>query len=538
MMQQVAVSSKRKHMDTPITPTILGRLSGALSITQNELVAKFGKQKHSLVCNHCHNQGCISITSIKHDSDSDSDEDDTDASLHLEFQCTICRTPQQLDLIKQALGITNKKVKVPHTTTIAPTPTATSSTPLPGTPAALVSPVDFATSAQYQQLKTLIQCSNCAAQGSPVKFGFTKANPPRPRFKCNQCTQLFGIQHVEGMISLISSSTSQPTTDFATIAPAAANPDRTTTTLTSSSSSLIAEADCTTMDSEESATHHNVPSTTSNSPSLTQQYSSTSESDVINFLLSSVQQLTEQANTNQAKFDYITTLIEQNKKLELDLQPTKIKYAQGQYRSHQPTAANLELATQVFNAAQIPPTAEYKYLYFPCNKRMKPSVIRQKLTLVGVDNLRILDAHCPDWNTIALLIHTNYETDLLAKFHAAKVNPITYDYCDPIHLRDQRHASLSREEKVTKLNQIFKNNLLRSLSFMRYPTCHSVAKFFHRQEILTTEELESYLHNSKQKQIADAFPPNATNNQPSSSSSSSQEALQSPIAASDTTTQL
>ncbi|KAG1083947.1 hypothetical protein G6F42_022000 [Rhizopus arrhizus] len=523
-------------------------------------------------------------------------------------------------------------VKVPHTTTIAPTPTATSSTPLPGTPAALVSPVDFATSAQYQQLKTLIQCSNCAAQGSLVKFGFTKANPPRPRFKCNQCTQLFGIQHVEGMISLISSSTSQPTTDLATITPAAANPDRTTTTLTSSSSSLIAEADCTTMDSEESATHHNVPSTTSNSPSLTQQYSSTSESDVINFLLNSVQQLTEQANTNQAKFDYITTLIEQNKKLELDLQvqknenimqkkeieklkklleqkntknnmntqknitqeqntqeqntqkntqntmtntqhdtdnitdssdfpllttatdtnttvtltyaqqaqkkPTKIKYARGQYRSHQPTAANLELATQVFNAAQIPPTAEYKYLYFPCNKRMKPSVIRQKLTLVGVDNLRILDAHCPDWNTIALLIHTNYETDLLAKFHAAKVNSITYDYCDPIHLRDQRHASLSREEKVTKLNQIFKNNLLRSLSFMRYPTCHSVSKFFHRQEILTTEELESYLHNSKQKQIADAFPPNATNNQPSSSSSSSQEALQSPIAASDTTTQL
>jgi len=351
------------------------------------------------------------------------------------------------------------------------------------------------------------------------------------------------------------------------------------------------------MDSEESATHHNVPSTTSNSPSLTQQYSSTSESDVINFLLNSVQQLTEQANTNQAKFDYITTLIEQNKKLELDLQVqknenimqkkeieklkklleqkntknnmnTQKNITQEQNTQEQNTQKNtqntmtntqhdtdnitdssdfplLTTATDTNTTvtltyaqqAQKKPT-KYKYLYFPCNKRMKPSVIRQKLTLVGVDNLRILDAHCPDWNTIALLIHTNYETDLLAKFHAAKVNSITYDYCDPIHLRDQRHASLSREEKVTKLNQIFKNNLLRSLSFMRYPTCHSVSKFFHRQEILTTEELESYLHNSKQKQIADAFPPNATNNQPSSSSSSSQEALQSPIAASDTTTQL
>ncbi|CEP09369.1 hypothetical protein, partial, partial [Parasitella parasitica] len=77
---------------------------------------------------------------------------------------------------------------------------------------------------------------------------------------------------------------------------------------------------------------------------------------------------------------------------------TRPKYAPGQYRSHQPTLANLELASKVFNSSQQPPTADYKYLYFPSNKRLKPSVIRSRLTLLGVDNVRILDAHCPDWN--------------------------------------------------------------------------------------------------------------------------------------------
>ncbi|CEP06798.1 hypothetical protein [Parasitella parasitica] len=78
----------------------------------------------------------------------------------------------------------------------------------------------------------------------------------------------------------------------------------------------------------------------------------------------------------------------------------KNKYAPGQYRSHQPTTANLELASKIFNSTQQPPTAEYKYLYFPSNKRLKPSVIRSRLTLLGVDNVRILDAHCPDWNQV------------------------------------------------------------------------------------------------------------------------------------------
>ncbi|CEP08546.1 hypothetical protein [Parasitella parasitica] len=83
---------------------------------------------------------------------------------------------------------------------------------------------------------------------------------------------------------------------------------------------------------------------------------------------------------------------------------------------------------------------------------------------------------------------------------------------------------------------------MRSLSFMRYPTCYSVAKYFYRQNILTADELNTFLTNSKRQQIATVFPPNVTTaittQQPPSSASHPPEAIQSPPAASDTTTQL
>lgn len=141
MLQPTPSFGKQKLIKTPITANILDRLSGALSFSQNKIVVKFGKQKHSLICKYCTNQGCISITSIKHDSDSDSDSDD---HLHLEFQCTICRTTQSLAYMHQELGITNKKFK-----TIAPVPAPSLSTPLPGTPASMVSPQDIAYSEKY-----------------------------------------------------------------------------------------------------------------------------------------------------------------------------------------------------------------------------------------------------------------------------------------------------------------------------------------------------------------------------------------------------
>ncbi|CEP09848.1 hypothetical protein, partial, partial [Parasitella parasitica] len=48
-----------------------------------------------------------------------------------------------------------------------------------------------------------------------------------------------------------------------------------------------------------------------------------SNSQVIKFLLDSVKKLTDQANENQQKFDYINTLIEQNEQLKNELKEQK-----------------------------------------------------------------------------------------------------------------------------------------------------------------------------------------------------------------------
>ncbi|CEP09273.1 hypothetical protein [Parasitella parasitica] len=609
LLHSTATGGKRKLIETPVTPSILSRLSGTLTDTQNNIVSKFGKFRHNIKCENCTNVGCISITTIHHDSNSDED-DDTDEDIPFEFQCTVCHRTQSTTHMNQALGIASKKLKTDGSAPVSISPVPSTSTPIPGTPASMISDEDAASSEKYMQFKSSIRCIECLAIGSLVKFGFTKSSPPRPRFQCNHCKRIFNITNIVDMMDELHAS----------------NPTRSHDLTTPEEDIFITDAQPTTT-TPEIASQESIDFALLDTPP---------NSEVLNFLLDSVKRLTEQAAEHQEKFDYINTLLEQNEQLKNELKeqkkenelqkkenesqrkeienlknmikeqktqknttmnnilnttnietnqrstetsgptaqtvqsnmlidntntsfpalptatPTyaqqaqkpatpKFKYAPGQFRSHQPTVANLELASKVFNATQQPPTAEYKYLYFPSNKRMKPSLIRSKLTLLGIDNVRILDAHCPDWNVIGLLIHANYESELLSKFTAARVSPIQYNYFDPIHLRDQRHSALSDSEKVTKLQSIFKNNLLRSLSFMRYPTCHSVAKFFHRKDILTTTELTAFLQNKKQQQIAQAFPPNDTTSQQNSTTSvlhTSQESFQSPPAASDSNMQL
>ncbi|CEP12475.1 hypothetical protein [Parasitella parasitica] len=501
-LQTTSSGNKRKLAETPVTPSILNRLSGTLSGIQNELILKFGKSKHKLNCEHCTNIGCISITTIRHDSDSGSgnkrklaetpvtpsilsrlsgtlsgiqndlilkfgkskhkltcehctnvgcisitsirhesdsyDEEETNNTPPFDFQCTICRRDQSTAHIHQALGLISN----------------------PGTPASLVSAQDIASSAMYMQLKDQIHCAR-----------------------------------VQSYWFLVDMMEDIPVTQ----------PIPSDTLPTQQEDILLTDAQPTSS-TPEIASQDSIDFFLVDAPAQ----SSSPDSAVINFLLES-----------QARKPALS----------------KIKYAPGQFRSHKPTAENLDLASKIFNSTQQPPTAEYKYLYFPSNKRMKPSVIRSRLTLLRIDNVRILDAHSPDWNVIGLLIHINYEAELLSKFAAAQVHPISYDYLDPVHLRDQRHSALPNSEKVTKLQSIFKNNLMRSLSFMRYPTCHSVAKFFHRQAILTTTELNTFLKNSKQHQIATVFPANSTTTaapqQSLTLSPNFQAIVQSPPAASD-----
>ncbi|CEP09051.1 hypothetical protein, partial, partial [Parasitella parasitica] len=294
--------SKRRCTETPVTPSILSRLSGTLSSAQNELVSKFGKTKNTIYCEHCTNIGCISITSLRHDSDFDENEDIIESTPPLEFQCIICGREQSENHMHQALGIMSKKSK--NDTTPA---TIATFTPLPGTPASMVSAEDNALSEQYQQLKHRISCIECAAIGTMVKFGFTQTTQPRPRFQCSHCKRIFNISVMADMMSELSiaqqppQSTLSPPTLEEDIEITDAQPTGETSVMHESQEDLM-----------PTWIDENITSS-----------STSSNSQVIQFLLDSVKSLTAQATENQAKFDYINTLIERNEQLKNQLKEQK-----------------------------------------------------------------------------------------------------------------------------------------------------------------------------------------------------------------------
>jgi hypothetical protein len=130
---------------------------------------------------------------------------------------------------------------------------------------------------------------------------------------------------------------------------------------------------------------------------------------------------------------------------------------------------------------------------------MRSGELRKKLTLLGIDNVQVLDAYCPDWNTAAILVHDKYKDVITDKFSTAKIILSTYDHLDPVHIRDPKHKNLSAEDKLALSKQIWNNNMMRALENMRYSARYSVARSFFRNELISLEQLQAILKNDRSK---------------------------------------
>ncbi|CEP09845.1 hypothetical protein, partial, partial [Parasitella parasitica] len=239
------------------------------------------------------------ITFLRHDTDSGEDMDESNTP-PLEFQCTICHREQSMAHMNQALGIICKKPKnIVH-------PTAAVSrqfVPLPGTPASMVSAEDKASSERYMQLRNQISCIECTAMGTMAKFGFTSSSPPRPRFQCSHCKRIFNISNIIDMMSDISTQQQQQQLTTVSLSPPALEDD-------------VAIMDAQQPTNSETDLEQNsiLPIWLEDTPPPI----TSPTNEVITFLLDSVKKLTDQANENQQKFDYINTLIEQNEQLKMN----------------------------------------------------------------------------------------------------------------------------------------------------------------------------------------------------------------------------
>lgn len=173
------------------------------------------------------------------------------------------------------------------------------------------------------------------------------------------------------------------------------------------------------------------------------------------------------------------------------------------FRRNNPSKKQLELATRTFEEK----TEENNFIniYLPCKRRMKPSEIRRKLAFVGIDNIQVLDTYCPDWDTVLLLIHEKYKEAVEKKLDQAGIHTKEYNYLHISHLRDTRLAGLSREDKIKKLEQIRNNCTMRALEFIRDPVKKSVARCFHRQNLISDDQLKQVLTGKNMNEAMEIF---------------------------------
>ncbi|KAG1488510.1 hypothetical protein G6F53_013566 [Rhizopus delemar] len=130
------------------------------------------------------------------------------------------------------------------------------------------------------------------------------------------------------------------------------------------------------------------------------------------------------------------------------------------------TAKQMEVIHRRF----VPVTSrpDYEYVYLPSRYREPISSLRAKLQKLKINNARVLDVHYPDRQVVALLVHSDYVTDLLAAFAKAKVQPIKdFNPLNPDLLRDPKFASLPESDRAAKCTEVHQARLVRALKHIR-----------------------------------------------------------------------
>ncbi|KAI9325219.1 hypothetical protein BD770DRAFT_458520 [Pilaira anomala] len=85
------------------------------------------------------------------------------------------------------------------------------------------------------------------------------------------------------------------------------------------------------------------------------------------------------------------------------------------------TQNKLDNAVRAFSA----PSTEkqgFSYVYYPVKSRISRKIQRSNLHALGVTNSRILDIHYPSRNVVALLVHNDYQDELINKLKSKGVN--------------------------------------------------------------------------------------------------------------------
>lgn len=161
------------------------------------------------------------------------------------------------------------------------------------------------------------------------------------------------------------------------------------------------------------------------------------------------------------------------------------------------TAKQRKTAARIFEAPvnrELSGSGSYKYLYLPNKYRDRLKAFRDKLKKLGIDNGRILDINYPARGVVALLIHQNYEVEIVDIFQKFKIDPIPdFNPKSTDHLTDPALAELDTDTRTSKAVEFHQNRLIKAIGYIRKYLRRSVARDFISQGWISDDQARQAL---------------------------------------------
>ena len=161
----------------------------------------------------------------------------------------------------------------------------------------------------------------------------------------------------------------------------------------------------------------------------------------------------------------ISTSVHASKKQDHNQKPSYSMAASNHKRAH----ARRPLSDQAKKAAartftQLSEDQGFKYLYVFARGKEPRNVVRSRLRKMGITPSRIIDIHYPAHQVMSLLIHNDYEKDLLQILTTYDITPLdNFDPKSEKHLNDTHYKDLSLQARGAKTEEIYSKRLINTI---------------------------------------------------------------------------
>ncbi|KAL1927689.1 hypothetical protein VTP01DRAFT_3510 [Rhizomucor pusillus] len=158
--------------------------------------------------------------------------------------------------------------------------------------------------------------------------------------------------------------------------------------------------------------------------------------------------------------------------------------AKGNKRTAPSARRRLPTKTQVVRALQDAAASPsgYEFVYLPCRHHLKFQDVRKMLSSLKVQQSRVLDVQFPAKDTVALLAHSAFKAELVAKLAAEGVQECgAFDPLSPVVLADPKFTN-----ETTIVRRLFTERMRRTCVRLPRHIGARVARHFGTAHHLTT----------------------------------------------------